>query len=130
MQRAAPWAELLAVALGSAAGGVLRWRVQAWLNPAWTHGLPLGTLLVNAAGGLVIGALMAWLVQVPHEALRLLLVVGLLGGLTTFSSFTWESLMLLQQGRWALAAAHVLAHVATALALAAAGHAVVRRLLG
>ncbi len=127
MRHAAPWVEMLAVALGSAVGGVLRWRIQAWLNPAWSHGFPLGTLLVNGVGGFLIGAAMAWLLQVPHEVLRLLLVVGFMGGLTTFSSFTYESLMLLQHGRFLLALLHTAAHVATALAMAAAGFALVRR---
>jgi len=128
MPRPAPWLEVLAVALGSACGGLLRWRVQVWLNPAW-GGFPLGTLAVNSAGGFVIGAAMAWLAQAPSEVWRLLLVVGFLGGLTTFSSFTYESLALLQGGRWGLAAAHTLAHVAAALGLAAAGFELVRRCL-
>ena len=129
MQRPPPWLEILAVAFGSAAGGVLRWRVQLWLNPAWS-GFPLGTLAVNAVGGLIIGAAMAWLMQVPNEVWRLLLVVGFLGGLTTFSSFSYESLALLHGGRWTLAALHALSHVAAALALAAAGFEAVRRWLG
>ena len=128
MPRPQPLLEVLAVALGSASGGLLRWRVQVWLNPAW-GGFPLGTLAVNAAGGFVIGAAMAWLAQAPNELWRLLWVVGFLGGLTTFSSFSYESLMLLHRGRWPLALLHTALHVATALALAATGHALVRRWL-
>jgi CrcB protein len=122
----ATWAEALAVAAGSAVGGLLRWRVQAWLNPAWSQGFPLGTLAVNVMGGLVIGGAMAWLAMVPDDLWRLLLVVGFLGGLTTFSSFTWESLALLHRGDWGLALAHTAAHMLAALAAAAAGHALVR----
>ena len=115
------WPLALAVAGGSAAGGVLRWWVGLWLNGRWA-GFPLGTLLVNCVGGLLIGAALAWFEQVPNEWLRLLLVTGFLGGLTTFSAFSVESLLLLQRGQWALAAGHTLAHVLGALACAALGY--------
>ena len=128
MRPSAPWLHWLAVALGSALGGVLRWRVQVALNPAW-DGFPLGTLAVNAAGGLVIGAAMAWLMQSPNEGWRLLLVVGFLGGLTTFSSFSYESLTLLMAGRWGLALAHTASHVIAALGAAALGFGLLRTML-
>jgi CrcB protein len=115
------WPLALAVAGGSAAGGLLRWTVGLWLNGRWV-GFPLGTLVVNCLGGLLIGAALAWFEQVPNELLRLLLVTGFLGGLTTFSAFSVESLVLLQRGHWALAAGHTLAHVLGALTCAALGH--------
>ena len=128
MTPSAPWLHWLAVAAGSALGGMLRWRVQVALNPAW-GGFPLGTLAVNAAGGLVIGGAMAWLAQSPNEAWRLLLVVGFLGGLTTFSSFTYESLALLMAGRWGLALVHTAAHVLASLGAAALGFGLMRLVL-
>ena len=115
----------LAVACGAGFGALLRWWAGLWLG-ALPGGLPLGTLAVNAAGGLMIGAALAWFEQLPNEALRLLLVTGFLGGLTTFSSFSGESLWLLQRGEWALALAHTLAHVLGSLACAALGFALVR----
>ena len=118
-------AHLLAVTVGSAAGGVLRWCVGLWLNPQW-HGFPLGTLAVNVVGGFLIGAAMAWLTAAPNEAWRLLLVTGFLGGLTTFSAFSFESLVLLQSGRFGMAALHLLAHVLGALGAAALGWSTVR----
>ena len=62
-----------------------------------------------------------WLERSPNELLRLLLVTGLLGGFTTFSAFSAESLILLQRGQLLLALGHTLAHVAGALACAALG---------
>jgi CrcB protein len=115
------WPHLLAVALGSAVGGVLRWAVGLWLNARWS-GFPLGTLVVNCVGGLLVGMALAWFQRMPDELLRLLLVTGLLGGLTTFSSFSAESLLLLQRGQWALALGHTLLHVVGALACAALGY--------
>lgn len=129
MTLALPWVQALAVALGAALGALLRWRAGLWLNAMWT-GFPLGTLLVNAVGGLLIGSALAWFEQSPDELLRLLLVTGFLGGLTTFSAFSVESLLLLQRGEWLLAAGHTLAHVLGALVCAAAGFALTRSLLG
>ena len=129
MTLALPWLQALAVALGAALGALLRWRAGLWLNAIWT-GFPLGTLLVNAVGGLLIGSALAWFEQSPDELLRLLLVTGFLGGLTTFSAFSVESLLLLQHGEWLLAAGHTLAHVLGALVCAAAGFALTRSLLG
>jgi CrcB protein len=122
-------AQLLAVGGGAAIGAIVRWATGLWLNPRW-GGFPLGTLAVNAAGGLLVGFALCWLGRHPNEALRLLLVTGFLGGLTTFSAFSGESLVLLQRGDWALALTHTLAHVLGALACAALGFRLARLVLG
>lgn len=114
-------AHALAVATGAAAGALLRWVAGLWLNPLG-HTLPLGTLLVNCVGGLLIGFALVWFARAPNELLRLLLVTGFLGGLTTFSAFSGESLVLLQRGRAGWALVHSLAHVVGALAFTALGH--------
>lgn len=118
-----------AVALGAATGAVARWQAGVWLNPVWS-GFPLGTWVVNALGGLCIGLAMAWLARHPDEGLRLLLVTGLLGGFTTFSAFSAESLSLIERGRLDLALFHTLAHVVGALACAALGARCMRSFLG
>jgi CrcB protein len=120
-------AHALAVGAGAAAGGMLRWALIGWLNPWWSAGFPLGTLAVNLAGGLAVGAALAWFAQPgSNEWLRLLLVPGFLGGLTTFSAFSGESLVLLQRGQALLALAHSAAHLLGALACAALGYALAR----
>ena len=123
------WPFALAVAGGSAVGGLLRWGVGLWLNARWA-GFPLGTLLVNCVGGLLIGAALAWFEHLPNEFLRLLLVTGVLGGLPTISAVSAESLILLQRGHWGLAAGHTVAHVVGALVCAAVGHRLVAALIG
>ena len=125
---ALPLSHVAAVALGAAIGAWLRWLAGLWLNGKWA-GFPLGTLLVNCLGGLVIGGLLMWFERTPNEVLRLLLVTGLLGGLTTFSSYSAESLILIQRGHWGLAAGHTLAHVLGSLACAALGYQAVRQFL-
>lgn len=122
---ASPWISAVAVAIGAAIGALLRWGAGLWLNAVW-KGFPLGTLLVNCVGGLMIGAAMVVLLRHPSDIGRLFFVTGFLGGLTTFSAFSAESLALLQRGDWALAMGHTMAHVAGALACAGLGFALVR----
>jgi CrcB protein len=119
--------QALAVAAGAAVGALVRWQAGLWLN-ARLAAFPLGTLGVNLVGGLLVGLALAWFERRPDELLRLLLVTGFLGGLTTFSAFSAESLTLLQRGEWATAVGHTLAHVLGALATAAAGFALGRAL--
>ena len=117
-----------AVAVGAALGALARWGAGGWLNPVW-GGFPLGTLGVNCLGGGLIGVAMVWFTRSPDELLRTLLVTGLLGGFTTFSAFSAESLGLLQRGAWALALLHSVAHLLGALACTALGFSLARALL-
>ena len=128
MTTAWPWAQVLAVGIGAAAGALLRWLAGLWLNASWA-GFPLGTLLVNCVGGLLIGIALAWFERSPNELLRLLLVTGFLGGLTTFSAFSVESLLLLQRGAWGLAATHTAVHVLGALGCTLGGFQLARGVL-
>ena len=120
MTAALPWAHVLAVAVGAACGALARWFASLWLNGQWA-GFPLGTLLVNCIGGLLIGVALAWFERSPDELMRLLLVTGFLGGLTTFSAFSGESLVLLQRGQFGLAMAHTAAHLVGSLGCAVLG---------
>lgn len=117
------------VAFGAAAGALLRWGVALALNPMW-GGFPIGTLVINMSGGLVIGIAAATLVQPTDHLWRLLLMTGLCGGFTTFSAFSLESLVLLQRGAFAMALAHTGAHVLGSLACAALGWAAAHAVLG
>ena len=114
-------ANAFAVALGGVVGCLLRWLAGVWLNTRWEV-FPIGTLFVNCIGGLAIGAALFWFERMPDETMRLLVVTGVLGGFTTFSSFSVESLILVQRGQFVLAAAHTLAHVLGALVCAGVGH--------
>ena len=114
------WSSAAMVALGAAAGAVLRWQAGVWLNPLWSS-FALGTLVVNLLGGLCIGLSLPWFARHPDENLRLLLVTGVLGGFTTFSAFSAESLLLLTKGELGAALIHTLAHVIGALGCAALG---------
>jgi CrcB protein len=128
MSGGVPWLQVGAVAIGAGAGALLRWWAGVALNGQW-GGFPLGTLLVNCVGGLLIGAALVWFDRTPNEVLRLLLVTGFLGGLTTFSAFSGESLSLMQRGEYAWALAHTTAHVVGSLAFAAIGFRLMRSAL-
>ena len=112
------------VAAGGAVGSVLRWALATLVQDAarGAH-FPFGTLAVNVAGCLAIGALVE--LAEAHSAIgaevRLLLATGLLGGFTTFSAFGNETLDLLRRDAMGLAAANVLANVALGLAAVHAG---------
>jgi len=125
----APALQMLAVAGGAAIGAVLRWLAGLALNGLW-HGFPLGTLFVNCTGGLAIGFLLVWLEGSAADWPRLLLLTGLLGGFTTFSAFSAESLAMVARAQWGWAAAHSVAHVVGALASAALGTAIARAWFG
>jgi fluoride exporter len=118
---------LSVIALGAVMGAWLRWWAGLAFN-ALLSGFPLGTLIVNCVGGLAVGALVQWFSAHPNELLRLGLVTGLLGALTTFSAFSSESLLLLMSGRYVTALAHTLAHVGGALGFAMLGMLLVKAL--
>ncbi|QJR38222.1 fluoride efflux transporter CrcB [Gemmatimonas groenlandica] len=98
---------LLAVAGGGAVGSVARYIVGVLLQRAST-GFPVSTLVINVAGSFLIG-LFARLFDAPdhNPVLRVALTVGICGGFTTFSTFSAETLMLLQQGKAARAALYI-----------------------
>lgn len=113
---------LLAVGIGAALGAVCRWLLGLWLNHAGAF-VPWGTLAANYIGAYVIGVAIALVLQMPSvpEWLRLFLVTGFLGGLTTFSTFSAETFGLLQRGDLWQAFSYIFISVLGALALTALG---------
>ena len=106
----------LAVGLGAACGAWLRWGLGILLNAMHSQ-VPLGTLFANLLGGYLIGLAAAFFSHMPSLSpeWRLFLMTGFLGGLTTFSTFSLESVTLLQRGLYLWAAWHVLLHLVGAL---------------
>jgi len=118
------------VALGGAIGSMLRWglggAVQRWTGSAF----PWGTFTVNAAGSLAIGLVAALALEraLVSPATRLFAIAGVLGGFTTFSAFSYETLALLRDAQWLAAAGYALGSVAVGIAAAAAGYAIGMRI--
>jgi len=119
-----------AVGVGAALGAWLRWALGLALNHVLPL-FPLGTLLANLVGGYLIGVSMGWIAQTGAMSpeLRLFVITGFLGGLTTFSTFSAESLSLLQTGRYEVALLHVAGHLAGSILLTLLGLWTVRAVL-
>ena len=123
----ATYATFMAVGLGGALGAMLRAAISLWAVQRFEALVPtaalLGTLIANALGALIIGVLFVAITEkgLIAESWRPLLVVGFLGALTTFSTFSLEAVGLLQQGEWLTAMVYVLGSVIICLFLTWAG---------
>jgi len=99
---------VITVMLGGAVGAALRYGLSLLFNPTTDMGMPWGTLMANLGGCLLIGWLSVYLADAT-DAVRLGILVGVLGGFTTFSSFGLETIRLVQNGDMVVATSYVLA---------------------
>ena len=119
----------LAVGLGAAIGAWSRWFLGMWMNNIHQH-IPLGTLVANLVGGCIIGmatSFFFWHNNISPEW-RLFIITGFLGGLTTFSTFSAETVLMLQRGEYVWASLQILLHVAGSILMCIAGFAAYRYL--
>ena len=108
---------VLAVGIGAALGAWLRWVLSTWFNPV-APALPLGTLAANLIGGYLVGVAVAYFAANSSIApeWRLLCITGFLGGLTTFSTFSAESVQMLMSAQYGAALVHTASHLFGSLA--------------
>lgn len=102
---------LIPVALGSALGGAARYTMTALVQERANAAFPVGTLAVNVLGCLLIGILVQLLLGRSSQTVQLLLTTGFCGGFTTFSTFSFETIDLMQNGLWQRALAYVILSV-------------------
>ena len=119
---------ILLVALGGGLGAAGRYGVSLAM-PAKPGEWPWATFGINVVGSLLIGVLAGWLARNPDgEQWRLFLGVGVLGGFTTFSSYSLETLRMIERGDWAGAALYALGSVVAGLAAVAIGMDLMKRI--
>jgi CrcB protein len=124
--------KILLIAAGGGLGSVARYVLAGWVQRLTDAALPVGTLAVNVLGCLLIGILGA-IFAGPHlvrEEYRLALLIGVLGGFTTFSTFGYETFEMANDGQFARAALNVVITNAACLAAVWIGYRITERLVG
>jgi len=121
----------LAIAIGGALGALIRHLVSLWAYPVFEGRFPLGTLIVNITGAFLIGVVYVLIVErgLLGQEWRLLLMTGLFGALTTFSTFSLETLLLWHNGAPLTALAYILISLVACLAATAAAMALTTKYL-
>jgi CrcB protein len=121
----------LLIALGGAAGSLLRYLVGGAVQRMSASGFPVGTMFVNVSGCFIIGVLVRQFLNMQlSPELRALLIVGFCGGFTTFSTFSAETLGLIDGGEYGRAASYVVLSVTLCLAATLAGMTTMRLIMG
>jgi CrcB protein len=108
---------LTLVGIGGAIGSILRYVSSLIINKYFSGSFPLATFIVNMTGCLLIGFLIGYFYKHPQDHLKLLLITGLCGGFTTFSTFSAENLTLFQNGLTINALLYILLSVVIGVSL-------------
>jgi CrcB protein len=119
----------LLVAIGGALGSMARYGTGVLVGKAWSASFPLGTMLINIVGSLAMGLFIGYLVRTTpawQADARLFVAIGVLGGFTTFSSFSLDAVSMLERGELGLALFYVLGSVIIGIAALFAGLVVMR----
>ncbi len=115
---------ILLVAAGGAAGALARYGLSGWIHGLVDTTFPLGTLVVNAVGSFAMGVFLSFFegtAMTPE--VRSMVTIGFLGAFTTFSTFSYETVMLLEGGEWGRGAVYLVGNLALGLAGVVAGFA-------
>lgn len=120
-----------AIAAGAAAGGVSRFYLTLAVQHRFGDGFPWGTLLINITGSLLLGFIIRYAMATPAMPLelRLMLTTGFCGGYTTFSAYSYETALMLENGSYGRAAVYSIGSVVLALAATFAGFVLARGLI-
>ncbi len=118
---------LATIALGASIGATLRWSLAVSLNHVWAR-IPVGTLLANLVGGLLIGMAYSYLDQYPNvpQEYKIFFLTGFLGSLTTFSAFSVEMHQIFSSGRYLWMGVGIFIHVVGSITLTGIGYLIIR----
>jgi CrcB protein len=119
------------IAAGSAIGGVSRYLLGSLLQRLMTDGFPGGTIVINVTGSFLLGVILQYAIETTaiSPELRAFLTIGFCGGYTTFSTFSYESLTLMEDGQWSRAATYVGLSVVLSIVAAFLGMVAARQLI-
>jgi len=98
---------LLAIGIGGFIGAILRFTISTWIQKLFSPLFPVGTLAVNVIGSFTIGFMILYFENVISPNQKALIITGMLGALTTFSTFSLETVTMLQEGLWGRAFANI-----------------------
>ncbi|AMW32126.1 CrcB protein [Fervidobacterium changbaicum] len=117
------WIKLAAVGTGGFLGSIIRYLISLWLNERYPNSfVPYGTLVVNIIGSFLLGAIMQVAFYIPMNlSFRLFLTTGIMGGLTTFSTLTYETMSLVYSGSYFAATLNILFNLVLGLSSAFGG---------
>ena len=115
---------------GAGIGGALRHGVNVLVARLWSIDFPFGTLSINIIGSLLMGFIVGYLAHIgaAPPQVRLFLTTGVVGGFTTFSAFSLETVMLYERGQWALAVVYVVSSIVLSVGALVAGLLLIRSL--
>jgi CrcB protein len=115
--------QLIAIACGGAIGALSRFGLQQWIAALYSGRFPLAIFVANSIGSLILGLIYVLIVEkgLLPEVWRPFLMIGLLGAFTTFSTFSLDSIRLIEQGDWLMALGNIFANVAVGLIAAFIG---------
>jgi len=125
------WGLFLAVGIGGSIGAIARFTISTWIQKSSGSVFPFGTLSVNILGSFIIGFLFLYFQHInlsPNQ--KAIFVTGLLGSLTTFSTFSWETLYMFQQNIWGKAFVNMGLNVFLSLGATLLGIIVFKRIYG
>ena len=122
--------EYIWVGVGGAAGAIARFAMTRYAIARFGDAFPWGTFTINLLGAFAIGLIFTWMTDrsIAAPAVRLVVIVGFLGGYTTFSSYTFEAVAMAQRGNWLGALAYVFGSNVVGLTACAAGMVLARQL--
>lgn len=112
---------IVLIGLGGAVGSVIRFVLGLFVKKYWGLSFPLGTFIVNLIGCFLIGMLIAYFQKNNNDSMKLLLITGFCGGFTTFSSFTAESIELMQNNQISVSLLYIGASICIGLLATWAG---------
>ena len=121
---------LLAVGAGGFIGAILRFIISTWIQKISPFAFPVGTLTVNAIGSLLIGFMALYFENVIAPQQKALIITGMFGALTTFSTFSLETVTMLQEGLWSRAVANITLNTFLCILATIVGMSLFKRIYG